>query len=150
MNDDYDVDPYNTVFERLIPEHADQKARVHALIAYGLYKQAKRDWVRSYQKRTGQAPDEAAYKAFADTQNDAVLEAYRSEASQIANDHAEDAVKARTPAIVQNAVKGSFAISFWSSLLANMVFATGLLLLALISAVMGFGLPVQIHVAPIG
>ncbi len=150
MNEDIDYDPYNTVFERLLPEHPDQKARVHALIAYGIYKEAKRDWVRSYRKRTGQAPDEAAHKAFADTQNAAVLEAYRSEASQIATDHVEDVVKARTPRIVQEAVKGSFAISFWSSLLANVVFATVLLLLALISAVVGFGLPVQIHVAPIG
>ena len=56
---------------------------------------------------TCQVPDYSAHKAFADTQNGSVLEAYRSEASQIATDHVEGVVKARTPGIVQEAVKGS-------------------------------------------
>lgn len=54
---------YNEVFERLVTDPDD----IEGFIAYGLYKQAKREWLIDFHSRLGRAPNANELKAYNQT-----------------------------------------------------------------------------------
>lgn len=134
-----DPDYYNPIFEKI---NSGANPLVGAA-AYSLYKEAKREWVREFRRAHGRRPNELDFKAHAATQTDQVLNAYRSQASQILAVYAETAIEKARPKILAEALRGGFARAFWSSFVASLAFALSLLLIVLIAAFFGFGLPIQ-------
>lgn len=122
---------YSRIFERLVRDADD----LVGLVAYGLYKQSKRDWIiRFYEEngsRPGQADLENHYKYFSAP---ADLERFRSEAEKMMLSFAEVIVDDRQPEI-EDAVRNREFLttkneiiqeirertSFWGSVTANMV-----------------------------
>jgi hypothetical protein len=92
-------DEYNTVFERL--SKAEPVSPVSAALAYSLYKQAKREWVTSIRVSAGRKPSDAELTAYAATQTDAVLKAFRANAESILKDYAVAAIDDARGGIVE-------------------------------------------------
>ena len=135
--DDY----YNPVFEIL----SSKNEPLAAAVAYSLYKQAKLEWVLSFRAANGRRPTDAECRAHAQTQTEQVLAGYSAMASQVLAEYAETAIQSATPQILKEALRGGFWRSFWPSIAASGAFAGALLLIVLVAAIFGFGLPIQIN-----
>jgi hypothetical protein len=134
---------YNPVFEKL---SAAPTGPLTGAVAYALYKVAKREWVRNFQEKNGRAPTEPEYRSHAAAQTSAVLNAYVAQADQILGTYAQNVISTERPKIVEDALRGDFSRSFWPSFWASVAFAALLLLLGLVAALLGFGLPIQITI----
>jgi hypothetical protein len=133
----------NVVFDRL--EAAND---IEGAIAYALYKVSKREWISNHARMSGKAPSEKDLSAFAATQTEAVLTAYRAQARAILEGYARDIVDGERPRIVQSTLRGSFWRSFWPSMAASLAFTVALVVVGVLAALLGFGLPIQINIPP--
>lgn len=138
-------DRASTIMERLVHRPDD----LVGLIAYGLYKQEKRDWVIRYGQRYNRRPDVAAMQAFHDSHSDTALGRFRNEAEAILATFVRQSVEDEIPAIAANAVNAAVEQRFldlsaqlkesgslWTNIKAN-VFANLLLLGATVVIVLG-------------
>lgn len=139
---------YNTVFEQLVSEAEPGEKQLVGLVAYGLYKLSKREWVLDHKSEHGAKPSDADHKAYAKSQTSIILDGYRSQATEIVATYASTVLENERPKIVTDALRGSFMRSFWPSLAAAVAFAAILSLIVIIAAINGFGLPIQIDMAP--
>lgn len=92
---------YNEVFERLVTDADD----IEGFIAYGLYKQAKREWLIAYHEQYARAPtaaERAAYNAF---WTDTSLQALRENAESALSAYADTIIDAAAPSIEAEALK---------------------------------------------
>lgn len=93
---------YSTIFERLAPDESDDE--VVGLIAYGLYKRHKRQWIINYRRANGgQPPDEAALKTYHDHYLEDDFRRLRAEAGSMLLNFAEVIVEDRRPKIERDA-----------------------------------------------
>jgi len=95
-------DSFNTIFQRLTVEPDD----LVGLIAYGLYKQAKRDWVLRYKNKHRSYPEQSDMQAYHDHFSDDDLLRFRSQAESMMLDFAEVIVEDRRLMIEDNARNG--------------------------------------------
>lgn len=137
--DDY----YNPTFEKL---SETPSGPLTGAIAYALYKNAKREWVRAFRATHGRRPTDDEYRSHSATRTDAILAAYVAQADQILGTYAQTVIREERPKILQEVLEGSFSRSFWPSFWASVAFTAVLLTVALIAALLGFGLPIQIAV----
>lgn len=137
---------YNRVFERLVDSAEDGRGQAIGLIAYGIYKISKRQWVTKFKDDTGARPDESQMRHFASTQTDTNLDGYRAQAEQLLAAYAEVILLEARPKIIKDALHGQFRSSILASIIASFVFSLILLGVALIAAWFGFGFPIQISI----
>ena len=93
-HDDGDRD-YNSIFERIAIDDND----VVGLVAYGLYKSAKRDWILKHRERNGRRPDGQQLAYYHDAFVDTDIDRFRIDAKNRLIGFAEVIVDARTPEI---------------------------------------------------
>ena len=86
---------FSTIFQRLVPESDD----IVGLVAYGIFKQSKRDWVIRHQRQHGQKPNDVERQRFHDHFSDDDLQRFRSEAEARLVDFAEAYFQSRRPDI---------------------------------------------------
>jgi hypothetical protein len=55
---------YNPIFERLFGDVEDGSANVEGLVAYGLYKISKREWVTGLRKKEARGPSAEELRAY--------------------------------------------------------------------------------------
>jgi len=108
------VVPYNPLFERFYDQDEDQ---VRGLIAYGLYKVAKREWSTQFVNNAQRQPTLEEIHAYHATWRDSVILGKRAEADDILESYANEIVKQERPGIIEEALRGTF----WSSVLTNIV-----------------------------
>lgn len=120
--------PYNTMYERLVDQGGDQ---VSGFVAYGLYKHAKREWVRQFEAanggRTPTGDEQATYVA---TYTPQIMAALQTQANTVLAQFASGAVEDARPEILKDALKGSAWKTVGLSLLSNAIYT--LLLIALV------------------
>ena len=138
---------YNTVFQQLVSEADPAEKQLIGLVAYGLYKVSKREWVMTFRaENDGNKPSEADQTALARGQTNTILDGYRSQAAELVAGYANAVLEGERPRIYKEAIAGSFMRSFWPSLAASTAFAAILSLIVIIAAINGVGLPVQLNV----
>lgn len=93
-------DKYNETFEKLVATADD----IEGFIAYGLYKQAKREWILKFKIEHGSAPKPADERAFASSWTDTSLQALRETAESALSAYAQSVVHDETPSIERNAL----------------------------------------------
>ena len=114
-----------------------------APLAYGFYKDAKREWVAKETVRLGRAPESAETSAFTRSQTEAILRGYVALAEDMVDRYARGVIADATPDILRSALKGSFWASVWESFVASVLFTLLLAALVFVAAMMGIGLPIQ-------
>jgi len=139
---------YNPVFEKLVQENVSEDYDIAGLVAYGIYKLSKREWLLTHQDDTGAKPDAAAHEAFAKSQTPKVLEGYRTQANAAVANYGQLVVESQRPDIIRDALRGTFWQSVGASFVASLIFAALLALVVFIAAMNGFGLPISMFNQP--
>jgi len=86
---------YNPAYERLVQSDDD----LVGLVAYGLYKQSKRDWIKRFFDRNGASPSNEQLMDYVDRYSDVDLMRFRDQAEDMMLRFAEVMVEDRAPAI---------------------------------------------------
>lgn len=123
---------YNPIFERLVDSAESDHAQLQGLLAYGLYKIAKREWASEIRVQQGRGPTDAELESYIATWTPSRLDGVLGEAAQILAEYANFVINDAEPRILRNAAKGSFRRSFWSSFWATTAFAALLAVLGII------------------
>lgn len=102
---------YNEVFERLVTDTDD----IEGFIAYGLYKQAKREWLIAFHSENQRSPSLKELNAYNKTWTDTSLQALRENAESALSAYADTIIDVATPEIEAEALKVGRPI--WKDLL---------------------------------
>ena len=116
------------MYERLVDQGGNE---VSGYIAYGLYKHAKREWVRNFEAdHGGRSPDGAEQASYVATYTPQIMAALETQANSILAQFASGAVDDARPEILKEALRGSAVKAIGLSLVANGIYT--LLLIALV------------------
>lgn len=121
--------PYNTMYERLVDGSSNT---VQGYIAYGLYKNAKREWIRQFEAEKGRAPRPAEVQGYVDAYTAQMRDVFEAQAAGVLAQFAEGAVSDAKPAIVEHALKGTAGRSILQSILANAIYTLILIVIVVI------------------
>ena len=122
-------DEQKPIFEQLVDAAGSEPRGLRGIVAYGLYKAAKREWASQTREQHGRSPTKAELDQYAASWTDSRLDGVRSQADQILAAYASYVVAEAQPGIMKDAIRGAFGRSFWASFWA--VLALALLLAAL-------------------
>ena len=130
---------YNPIFERLVSESGGPNA-LPGLIAYGLYKTAKREWVSDLSAREGRKPTDAELDAYMRTWTASQITTIQERAEQFLAEYASAVIQEEEPRILREAVRGSFWRAILPSVVASFLYTLVLIAIALILARSGIDL----------
>lgn len=121
--------PYNTMYERLVDGSSNT---VQGYIAYGLYKNAKREWIRQFEAEKGRAPRPAEVQGYVDAYTAQMRDVFEAQAAGVLAQFAEGAVSDAKPGIVEHALKGTAGRSIVHSIFANAIYTLMLIVIVVI------------------
>ena len=121
--------PYNTMYERLVDGSSNT---VQGYIAYGLYKNAKREWIRQFEAEKGRAPRPAEVQGYVDAYTAQMRDVFEAQAAGVLAQFAEGAVSDAKPGIVEHALKGTAGRSVLHSIMANAIYTLVLIVIVVI------------------
>lgn len=119
---------YNEVFERLVTDTDD----IEGFIAYGLYKQAKREWLIDFHHQNHRAPKAAEFAAYNACWTETSLQALRENAESALSAYADTIVEVATPSIESEALKVGRPV--WKDLVIGAMSAVTYSVLLLVAA----------------
>lgn len=128
---------HNTMYERLVDQSGN---KVQGFIAYGLYKTAKREWVRKYEADHGRAPKVAEIAAYVSAYTPQTIDAFEAQAAGVLSQFAGGVVSDARPEIVEETLKGTFWKAVVQSIVANAIYTVILIAIALILGAAGIDL----------
>lgn len=118
----------------------DSESEVLGLIAYGLYKREKRQWMDTFCQEKNRRPNEDDLRDFYRTWTPAHIEFVKNSASSVLAEFAQDVIDKEEPEILRAALAGGFWRSVFSSLSANGIYTLILILLSVILVLSGVDL----------
>jgi hypothetical protein len=131
---------YNRVFAKFVGEDPDGMSDIVGIVAYGIYKNAKREWATEFRSSYGRAPTADDLRAYHATWTPAQIQSARNSAAQVMTEYADAVISSEEPRILREAVKGTFWPSVWTSIAANAIYTIGLITVAVILARAGIDL----------
>jgi hypothetical protein len=136
---------YNPIFEKIFERVQQDGDEIIAYIAYGLYKERKRDFLISRQAQlAGPVPTEEIstfHRIFEDKgQIELLWNAAKESLAAFAVDYADAEKAAAVKAALKDALQGRFWQAVWTTALANFIFAIGAIVLYLFLRFVGFDL----------
>jgi len=129
---------YNPIFEKLVGTGEGQN--LQGLIAYGLYKISKREWVSEFRARKGRKPTDEELDAYVETWTASQLHNVRERAAQVLAEYASTVIQAEEPRILRGAVKGTFWRGAGQSVVGAFLYTLLLIALTVILALAGIDL----------
>lgn len=131
---------YNPIFEKLVARDVPDPESLPGIVAYSLYKIAKREWATEHLARTGQRPSEAELKAYIATWTPSRLSGLEQEGNAVLLAFAEQVIEQNRGAIREEALQGSLGRSVWQGILAAAAYTVILIVLAVILKYVGIDL----------
>ena len=128
---------HNRMYEQLVVQNGN---KVQGFIAYGLYKSAKREWVRQYLADHGRSPKAAEVAAYVSAYTSQTIEAFEAQAAGVLSQFAGGVVADARPEIVEETLRGTFWKGVAQSIIANAIYTTMLIAIALILGAAGIDL----------
>jgi hypothetical protein len=113
---------------------------LQGLVAYGLYKRAKREWTADLFKRDGRSPTETELAAYERTWTRSQIDGKRAEAEIALSEYADNVVRAATPAIEKRVLKGGIWRAVGYGIAANLAYT--LLLIGFVVVLRLFGVDI--------
>jgi hypothetical protein len=107
------------------------------LIAYGLYKIAKREWATDLYERERRTPTDADLANYARSWTPSMIEGKIAEAGAILSAYADNVVQAATPAIEKAALQGSLGRAIGYGIAANLAYTLLLVVFVVILKLYG-------------
>ena len=121
---------YNPIFERFVPIDGTGD-RIGGLVAYGLYKIAKREWAAEVWRIEGRAPSEQELAAYIRSWTASRLDGLQQQADNTLATFSDTVIQDATPRIREDVLKGTTRSAILTSMAANFFYT-----LALIAAVL--------------
>jgi hypothetical protein len=128
---------YNTIYDRLVGEVGSEPS-LDGLVAYGLYKQAKREWAANIRKTKGRSPNDAELDSYVETWTESQLQGALQQARQIIAAFADDVVNSQRPFIERDALKGKFWTGVGQSIVG--AFSYSIILIGIFAIISFFGI----------
>ena len=122
---------YNDIYERLVDNEPNQ---IRGLVAYGLYKAAKRQWVQQHRQANNRSPTPGEIKAYVATYTPAIVDGLQNQADSVLAAFGDQVVKEARPAIVEDVLRGSFWKAVLTGLFTNFAYTVILLLVVWVLA----------------
>ncbi|PIB90441.1 hypothetical protein [Caulobacter sp. FWC2] len=119
---------YNPVFDQLVRASDD----IEGFIAYGLYKQAKREWLLDHRAREGRAPTMAELRGFSRQWTPTTLQAFRETADGALSAYAQITLEDQTPSIQRDALLQGRPL--WKDILIGVISALSYSVILVIAA----------------
>ena len=123
-----EANDYNEIFEQLVDEADD----IEGFIAYGLYKQAKREWLIVFQAKHARAPSKADLRAFVANWTPTLLQSLRETAESALSNYAQIVVEEERPTIERNILKQGRPL--WKDVLIGVVSAVSYSVILVLAA----------------
>jgi hypothetical protein len=99
---------YNAIFEKFVDAAQDDQSEIVGIIAYGIYKTAKREWVIDFKEREERSPTEAELKAYVSSWTESRIDGAKQNAAQVIAEFAQTVVDEQEPRILRSALQGRF------------------------------------------
>lgn len=99
---------YNRIFGQLVDTPEGEQQRLIGLIAYSLYKEAKREWIANFRAQNRRRPTDAEVAAYTTYWTDGRIAGLRQEAASILAAFAEAIVSDAQPRILKDALRVDF------------------------------------------
>ncbi|WP_333824043.1 hypothetical protein [Pinisolibacter sp.] len=131
---------YNKMFETLVGHDREAESNIDGLLAYGLYKLSKREWVTEFRVRKGRRPNSEEIEEYTRTWTATRLNGVRSGAKQALAVYAETVIEAATPGILKEALRGKFWNDVLKNMAANLFYTIILIFVAMVLAKAGVDL----------
>ena len=103
---------FDPIFPRLVKEESPED-KFLGFIAYGLYQEAKREWVSDFQARERRYPGDEELSAYERSWTASRLEALENAAAQLVTAYTDSVVTQVEKQILRSALKGSFWRAVW-------------------------------------
>jgi hypothetical protein len=114
---------HNRIFETFVDSAGDDhRAMVLGVIAYGIYKQRKREWATGVRETTGRPPTPQEIQAWVGSWTPTAIDGARSNAAEVLSAFAQSVIKDEEPRILARALKGSWIRSIVQSLTSNLIY----------------------------
>ena len=104
--------PFDPIFPRLVNEDGPGQ-KILGFIAYGLYQDAKREWITDFRAREKRYPLDEELGSYERSWTASRLEALESAAAQLITAYTDSVVTQAEQQILRNALKGSFWRAVW-------------------------------------
>ena len=118
---------YNSIFETLVGE-SGANSDIVGIIAYGRYKQAKREWAAQIRIKYSRGPTDEELRSYVTTWTQSRLDGARQEAEQVLVRFADEVVAGARPGIEKEALRGTFLGGALQSATGSFIYSLLLLL----------------------
>lgn len=120
---------YNLVFTKLVVESEDQ---LLGMIAYGIYKTSKREWICSVEQEKGRAPTTEELSAYSGTWTPQLLQNATDAATSALAEFASGAIDEARPNILKDALKGDAVRTVLLNMLSALLYTIALIAVVLV------------------
>ena len=124
---------YNPIFEKLVPKGGGGD-EINSLVAYGLYKKAKREWVSQIWDAEKRPPTEAELRAYVAHWTPFLLENLKAQADNYLASFSSSVIDAAEPQIREDALRGTTWSAVKASIVGNAAYTLVLIAFVLILA----------------
>jgi hypothetical protein len=132
---------YNPIFETLVGRVDEGQETIIGIVAYSLYKLAKREWFAEFRERTGRGPTDEEIRAYQKMWTPSLLEGKRSEAVQIIASFSQDVVEKARPAILEGIFRGNATRTVGLNIFSSFIYTLLVLGIVVVIVVTGWDIP---------
>src|SRR5918993_256852 len=119
--------PVDPVFPRFFTNGEEPQHKLVGLIGYGLYEEARREWVDNFKGREGRYPTPTELRAYETSWTSSRLEGLKNAAVQILGSYADSIAREIEAQALRGALKGGFLRSVVRWLFSAVLFVAGAL-----------------------
>ncbi|MCF1502528.1 hypothetical protein L0F51_01945 [Afifella sp. H1R] len=127
---------HNPIFERFVDKNAPDR-ELEGMIAYCLYKRAKREWATEHFQRAGHKPSEEELEAYIRTWTPSRIAGALKEAEAVINAFAGSVIESNESRIREDALRGTFWRSVGTSMFAALLYTLILIAVVVVAQVAG-------------
>ena len=114
--------PSDPVFPRLVNEAEGTEQKLIGFIAYGLYHDAKREWISDFRSREKRYPHDEELREYERSWTTSRLEGLKNAAVQLIAAYTDSVLSQAETQILRNALKGSVWRSVWCGLVGALLY----------------------------
>lgn len=129
--------PHNPIFTKLVVETDD---KLLGMVAYGIYKSSKREWIQQFQVDHSRAPEVAELHAYAATWTPQLVQNATDAASSALAEFASEAIDEARSDILEDALKGDAVRTVGLGIVSTFLYTVLLILVVIVLKAAGVDL----------
>jgi hypothetical protein len=114
--------PLDAVFPRLVNEAEGTEQKLIGFIAYGLYHDAKREWISDFRSQEGRYPHDEEFREYERSWTASRLEGLKNAAVQSLAAYTDSVLSQAERQILRNALKGGIWRAVWGWLVGTLLY----------------------------